>query len=44
MAAQPTNPKFDPRLASNTEKSPQDQVSGDDLMTGVRKTRCRATI
>jgi len=36
MAAQPTNPKLDPRLPSNAEKSPQYRASGDDLMTGAQ--------
>ncbi len=31
-----TNPKLDPAPASNTEKSPDDWVSGDDPMTGAQ--------
>jgi hypothetical protein len=31
--AQPENPKRDPHPGSNTEKPPEDWVSGDDPMT-----------
>jgi hypothetical protein len=30
------NPKLDPDPASNTEKNPDDWVSGDDPMTGAQ--------
>ncbi len=30
------NPKIDPALSSNTEKEPDDWVSGDDPMTGAQ--------
>ena len=30
------NPKIDPALNSNTEKEPDDWVSGDDPMTGAQ--------
>ena len=37
MAANPTaNPKRDPQPPSNTEKDPDDWVSGDDPMTGAQ--------
>ena len=37
MAPTPTaNPKLDPRPPSNTEKNPNDWVSGDDPMTGAQ--------
>jgi Protein of unknown function (DUF3072) len=32
----PANPKLDPRPPSNTEKDPDDWVSGDDPMTGAQ--------
>jgi hypothetical protein len=42
--AHPENPKRDPRPGSNTEKPPEDWVSGDDPMTGAQasylKTLC----
>jgi len=31
-----TNPKLDPEPGSNTEKNPDDWVSGDDPMTGAQ--------
>ena len=36
MAAQPHNPKIDAHPGSNTEKDPEDWVSGDDPMTGAQ--------
>ena len=32
----PDNPKIDPPPASNTEKDPDDWVSGDEPMTGAQ--------
>jgi hypothetical protein len=31
-----SNPKLDPHPGSNTEKPPEDWVSGDDPMTGAQ--------
>lgn len=31
-----TNPKLEPHPGSNTEKPPEDWVSGDDPMTGAQ--------
>jgi len=36
MAEQLHNPKLDEHPASNTEKDPNDWVSGDDPMTGAQ--------
>ncbi|CCW19562.1 hypothetical protein EBBID32_39300 [Sphingobium indicum BiD32] len=36
MTKQLHNPKFDEHPASNTEKDPEDWVSGDDPMTGAQ--------
>jgi hypothetical protein len=36
MADPNHNPKLDERPASNTEKDPEDWVSGDDPMTGAQ--------
>jgi len=36
MAEQLHNPKLDERPGSNTEKKPDDWVSGDDPMTGAQ--------
>lgn len=33
-----TNPKIDPPSNSNTEKEPEDWVSGDDPMTGAQSS------
>jgi hypothetical protein len=32
------NPKTDPDLSSNTEKDPDDWVTGDEPMTGAQKS------
>jgi hypothetical protein len=41
-ASQPaTNPKLDPNPATNTEKEPDDWVSGDDPMTGAQASYLR---
>ena len=34
--AEAANPKLDPHPGSNTEKDPDDWVSGDELMTGAQ--------
>lgn len=36
MSEQPHNPKLDPHPGSNTEKDPDDWVSGDEPMTGAQ--------
>jgi Protein of unknown function (DUF3072) len=36
MASNTANPKLDPQPPSNTEKDPNDWVSGDDAMTGAQ--------
>jgi hypothetical protein len=36
MAESPANPKLDPHPGSNTEKDPDDWVSGDEPMTGAQ--------
>ena len=36
MAEKPHNPKLDQHPGSNTEKDPDDWVSGDDPMTGAQ--------
>jgi hypothetical protein len=36
MLRNPSNPKQDPDPGSNTEKAPEDWVSGDDPMTGAQ--------
>ncbi|MBA4795490.1 MAG: DUF3072 domain-containing protein [Phenylobacterium sp.] len=36
MSDAPHNPKLDDRPGSNTEKDPQDWVSGDEPMTGAQ--------
>jgi DUF3072 family protein len=33
---EPANPKLDPSPPTNTEKAPDDWVSGDDPMTGAQ--------
>ena len=42
-----SNPKLDPHPGSNTEKPPEDWVSGDDPMTGAQasylRTLCEET-
>ncbi len=36
MLRKPSNPKQDPTPGSNTEKDPDDWVSGDEPMTGAQ--------
>ena len=36
MASELQNPKMDPHPGSNTEKDPDDWVSGDEPMTGAQ--------
>lgn len=36
MPREPANPKLDPDPVSNTEKEPEDWVSGDEPMTGAQ--------
>ena len=36
-----SNPKLDPHPGSNTEKPPEDWVSGDDPMTGAQASYLR---
>lgn len=36
MSSHPQNPKLDPHPASNTEKDPEDWVSGGEPMTGAQ--------
>ena len=36
MPAELDNPKLDPHPTSNTEKAPEDWVSGDEPMTGAQ--------
>jgi hypothetical protein len=36
MSADTRNPKLDPHPGSNTEKDPDDWVSGDEPMTGAQ--------
>ena len=36
MSSELPNPKLDPHPASNTEKDPDDWVSGDEPMTGAQ--------
>jgi hypothetical protein len=36
MSSEPHNPKLDPNPGSNTEKDPDDWVSGDEPMTGAQ--------
>jgi hypothetical protein len=36
MLRKPSNPKQDPAPGSNTEKDPEDWVSGDEPMTGAQ--------
>jgi hypothetical protein len=36
MSTELHNPKLDPHPASNTEKAPEDWVSGDEPMTGAQ--------
>ncbi|TDW61533.1 DUF3072 family protein [Novosphingobium sp. PhB55] len=36
MAEELHNPKLDDHPGSNTQKAPEDWVSGDDLMTGAQ--------
>jgi hypothetical protein len=38
MSMQQHNPKLDPHPASNTEKDPDDWVSGDEPMTGAQQS------
>jgi hypothetical protein len=35
-SARPKNPKLDPNPPTNTEKAPDDWVSGDEAMTGAQ--------
>ncbi|HEX2525302.1 MAG TPA: DUF3072 domain-containing protein [Geminicoccus sp.] len=38
MSDHPENPKLDPDPGSNTQKDPDNWVSGDDPMTGAQKS------